>query len=413
MKYLLVIGDGMAENPLASLHGKTPLEAANTPCMDALCAKGEQGTARTIPAGIAPGSDPGILSIFSYDPRRYFHGRSPLEAAGCNVFLKAGEISFRCNMIALSEEEEAFQDRRILSHSAGSIGGEASMALLRYLLADPAFSAAARKHGFRFHPTPSFRHIMVKEGGSIAGFHATPPHDILGKPIGAYLPQGPGGEALAELMELSARVLARAPRNEERRAQGLLPANCIWPWAEGTATLLPSFQEKFGKSGLVVSAVPLVHGIAKLAGLEAPLVPGATGELDTNYAGKVEAAVAGLKTHDFVCVHIEAPDECTHCGDLKGKLQAIENVDGLVLKPLADFLQAGGGDYRILVMPDHKTLMTTRTHDADPIPYFIFDSRRPTGCGLAFSEANAMGGPFIDPGAALMARFLRSGGEGA
>lgn len=382
------------------------MEAAQTPCMDALCARGEQGTVRTIPAGIAPGSDPGILSIFSYDPRQYFHGRSPLEAAGCDVFLKAGEISFRCNMIALSEEEKAFESRRILSHSAGSISGEASMALLQYLLADPAFSKAAQAHGFRFHPTPSFRHIMVKAGGGIEGFHATPPHDILGKPIGTYLPKGPGSGALLELMELSAQILLHAPLNEERRAAGLLPANCIWPWAEGTATLLPSFPEKFGKRGLVVSAVPLVHGIAKLAGLEAPLVPGATGELDTNYAGKVEAATAGLAKCDFVCVHIEAPDECTHCGDLKGKIQAIENVDGLVLKPLAEYLQAGGGDYRILVMPDHKTLMTTRTHDAGPIPYFIFDSRRPGGCGRAFSEANAADGPFIDPGAQLMGRFL-------
>ena len=406
MKYLLVIGDGMAENPLQELQGITPLEAARTPCMDDLCARGEQGTVRTIPHGIAPGSDPGILSIFSYDPRVYFHGRSPLEAAGCGIFLKEGEVSFRCNMISLSEEEEAFSDRRILSHNAGSIDGETSMALLHYLLADSAFSKAATRHGLTFHPTPSFRHILTRSGGTIEGFHATPPHDILGRPIGSYLPTGPGSSALLELMELSADILTRAPQNAARKAQGLLPGNCLWPWAEGTATILPSFTKKFGKTGLVISAVPLVQGIARLAGLQAPDIPGATGELDTNYAGKAEAAKEALRYYDFVCVHIEAPDECTHCGDLRGKIQAIENVDGLILKPLTDYLAQSGDDYRILVMPDHQTLMDTRTHGADPIPYFVFDSRNSTGCGKPYGESYAKSGPHVDPGAQLMGQFL-------
>lgn len=408
MKYLLIIGDGMAENPLEALSGKTPLEAAATPCMDSLCARGEQGLVRTIPEGIAPGSDPGILSIFSYDPREHFHGRSPLEAAGCGIFLREGEISYRCNMIALSEEAADFRARRILSHSAGSIDGEESMALLRYLLADPVFAQAASRHGFTFHPTPSFRHILTKAGGNIENFRATPPHDILDKPIAPYLPEGPGAEALIELMELSADILAHAPINEARRARGALPGNCLWPWAEGSATLLPSFTEKFGKSGLVVSAVPLVQGIARLGGLEAPVIPGATGELDTNYAGKTEAALKALHAYDFVCVHLEAPDECTHCGDLKGKLQAIENLDRLILAPLAKALEQSGEDYRILVMPDHQTLMTTRTHGAGPIPYFIFDSRKSEGCGLPYGERFAQGGPFVDPGASLMGRFLCS-----
>lgn len=406
MKYLLVIGDGMAENPLVELGGKTPLEVARTPCMDGLCAKGEQGTVHTIPEGVAPGSDPGILSIFSYDPRTYFHGRSPLEAAGCGIFLKEGEVSFRCNMIALSEEEADFGRRCILSHSAGSIDGETSMALLRYLLADPVFSQAAARHGFTFHPTPSFRHILTRVGGGIEGFCATPPHDILNRPIAAYLPAGPGSEALLEVMKLSADILAHAPQNAARKAKGLLPGNCLWPWAEGTATLLPSFINKFGKSGLVVSAVPLVQGIARLAGLIAPDIPGATGELDTNYAGKADAAKAALSSYDFVCVHIEAPDECTHCGDLEGKIQAIENVDGLILKPLSDYLAQSGEDYRILVMPDHQTLMGTRTHGAQPIPYFIFDSRQNAGCGRPYGESFAAGGPLIDPGSALMGRFF-------
>ena len=309
MKYLLVIGDGMAECPLPQLSGKTPMEAANTPCMDTLCAQGQLGLVRTIPLGIAPGSDPGILSIFSYDPRLYFHGRSPLEAAGSGLLLQPGEISFRCNMVTLSPGGP-FGARAILSHSAGSIDGQSSMALLEYLLSNPDFHRAANHNGFRFHPTPSFRHILVKAGGSIQGFSATPPHDILGQAIGAYLPKGPNSQALLELMELSAQILDTAPINLERQSRGLLPANCIWPWAEGTATILPPFQEKFGKAGLVVSAVPLVQGIAKLAGLEAPVIPGATGELDTNYAGKTQAALEALRVYDFVCVHLEAPDEC-------------------------------------------------------------------------------------------------------
>ncbi len=407
MKYLLVIGDGMAETPLEELGGKTPMEAARKPCMDSLCARGLQGTVRTIPLGIAPGSDPGILSIFSYDPRKYFHGRSPLEAAGCQVFLQQGEISFRCNMITLSPGED-FPSRKILSHSAGSIDGDTSIALLQYLLDNPEFAQAAQACGFRFHPTPSFRHIMVKAGGDIQGFHATPPHDILGKEIGPYLPKGPGAVELTKLMALSAKILEDAPQNQARQAQGRMPANCIWPWAEGTATILPSFQEKFGKQGLVVSAVPLVQGIARLAGLEAPTIPGATGELDTNYAGKAQAAIEALGKYDFVAVHLEAPDECTHCGDLPGKIQAIENLDSQILQPILSHLEASREDYRILAMPDHQTLMTTRTHGADPIPYFIFDSRHPQGCGKPFCEKWAAAGGLVDPGADLMGIFLET-----
>lgn len=405
MKYLLVIGDGMAECPLPQLSGKTPMEAANTPCMDTLCAQGQLGLVRTIPLGIAPGSDPGILSIFSYDPRLYFHGRSPLEAAGSGLLLQPGEISFRCNMVTLSPGGP-FGARAILSHSAGSIDGQSSMALLEYLLSNPDFHRAANHNGFRFHPTPSFRHILVKAGGSIQGFSATPPHDILGQAIGAYLPKGPNSQALLELMELSAQILDTAPINLERQSRGLLPANCIWPWAEGTATILPPFQEKFGKAGLVVSAVPLVQGIAKLAGLEAPVIPGATGELNTNYAGKTQAAIEALRVYDFVCVHLEAPDECTHCGDLAGKIQAIENLDSLILHPLVAHLAQSPEPYRVLVLPDHQTLLTTRTHGGDPIPYFIYDSRETSGCGLPFQEKAAAGCPVVDPGAALMGRFL-------
>lgn len=409
MKYLLVIGDGMADNPVPELAGKTPIEAADTPCMDALCKKGHTGTVRTIPEGVSPGSDPGILSIFGYDPRVYLRGRSPLEAASCGILLAPEELSYRCNMVSL-EGDGPLSQRRMRSHSTDSICGEDSIELLTYLLADERFAAAVERHGFQFHKTPSFRHILVQRGGHIEGFHATPPHDILGQPVGEYLPTGPGSEALRELMELSVQVLAHAPRNAQRERAGLLRADGIWPWAEGAATILPPFAERFGKSGSVISGAPLVQGIAVLAGMDTPRVEGATGTIDTNYEGKVAAARDALATHDFVCVHIEAPDECTHCGDLTGKLKSIEYVDQRVLAPMLGALEGGAEPFRILVMPDHKTLMETRTHDGDPVPYLIYDSRDTQGSGLVYSEASAaLAGTHIDDGHTIMEHLFEDG----
>ncbi|MDL2258884.1 cofactor-independent phosphoglycerate mutase [Eubacteriales bacterium OttesenSCG-928-K08] len=409
MKYLLVIGDGMADNPVPELSGKTPIEAANKPCMDALAAKGEFGTVRTIPEGMAPGSESGILTIFGYDPRTYLRGRSPLEAASCGVLLKEDEISYRCNMVSLGGDGPLSQ-RSMRSHSTDSISGEDSIALLHYLLADERFAQATRRHGFCFHETPSFRHILVQKGGSIDGFNATPPHDILGQAVSEYLPTGTGSEALRELMELSVEILANAPLNAQRESNGLLRADGIWPWAAGAATILPPFSEKYGKSGSVISGAPLVQGIAILAGMEAPNVEGATGTIDTNYAGKVAAACDALKTHDFVCIHIEAPDECTHCGDLEGKINSITYVDQLVLAPMIKTLEDGTEPFRVLVMPDHKTLMKTLTHDADPVPYFIYDSQSDKGSGLAYSEAfAAKTGIHVENGHTLMERLFETG----
>ena len=371
MKYALVIGDGMADNPVPMLGGKTPLEQASIPVMDELAAKGEACSALTVPQGTAPGSDTAILNIFGYDPRRYYSGRSPLEAAGSGVTLRAGDVSYRCNMIALEDGEIPYLEKKILSHSGGSVEGEDAEALMTDLLANPRFAACAEENGMNIHISPSFRHIAVQQGVDIAGLLAAPPHDHLGEPQGAYLPAGcPAAAGLAEMMRIAHEVLDPHPVNQKRREEGKLPANGIWFWAEGTAIELPNFYEKYGKKGAVISAVPLVKGIGALAGMDYLPVDGATGELDTNYEGKASAAAAGLaQGYDFVAVHVEAPDECTHNGDTKGKLQAIEWLDSRCIRRLKTALDAAGEPDRLLVISDHKTLTATRGNDGDPVPY--------------------------------------------
>ena len=373
MKYIIVIGDGMADNPVPALAGKTPLEAAAKPVMDGLAQRGALGTVRTVPKGLAPGSDTAILSIFGYDPRRYYTGRSPLEAAGVGVLLEEGEVSYRCNMVALSDEEPAYDDKRILSHSGGSVEGETAVELMEYLLADAEFAALCGQNHMRFQVCPSFRHIAVQTGVDVAGLVCIPPHDHLGQPAGPLLPKGGAAAAgLAAIMRLSHKLLNNHPANQRRRAEGHLPANSLWFWAQGTGIALPNFAAAHRVRGFAVSAVPLVQGIARLAGLAVVEVPGATGELDTNFEGKADAVVQGLaKGYDFALLHVEAPDECTHNGDLPGKVQAIEWLDSRTLSRLIKGLEDSGEDFRLLLLSDHKTLTATRGHDGDPVPYTI------------------------------------------
>lgn len=405
MKYILVIGDGMADNPLPELDGKTPLEAAVKPVIDALAQAGTLGSVRTVPELLPPGSDTAILSIFGCDPNRYFTGRSPLEAAGCGVSLEPGCASFRCNMICVEDGDGPFDEKRILSHNAGSIDGETSMAIIRELCEEPEFHAAMEKAGMTISPTPSFRHIAQQKGGDIRGLVATPPHDILGQQVGQYRFSGNDNAAtLWSLMELANRKLEHLPRNEARRAQGKKPANGIWFWAEGTAVALPNFVERYGHDGSVISAVPLVHGIGALTGLKPVTVEGATGEVDTNYAGKLQAAKDALLGGDeFVCLHLEAPDESTHNGSLPDKLLAINQLDSLIVAPLVQWLQQQKLDFRLLLLSDHKTLMSTRTHDGDPVPFLLYDSTAPRPGGLSYTEANGEKGPFVEHGTDLMA----------
>ena len=405
MKYILVIGDGMADNPLPELDGKTPLEAAVKPVIDALAQAGTLGSVRTVPELLPPGSDTAILSIFGCDPNRYFTGRSPLEAAGCGVSLEPGCASFRCNMICVEDGDGPFDEKRILSHNAGSIDGETSMAIIRELCEEPEFHAAMEKAGMTISPPPSFRHIAQQKGGVIRGLVATPPHDILGQQVGQYRFTGNDNAAtLWSLMELANRKLEHLPRNEARRAQGKKPANGIWFWAEGTAVALPNFVERYGHGGSVISAVPLVHGIGALTGLKPVTVEGATGEVDTNYAGKLQAAKDALAGGDeFLCLHLEAPDESTHNGSLPDKLLAIHQLDSLIVAPLLQWLQEQKMDYRLLLLSDHKTLMSTRTHDGDPVPFLLYDSTAPRSDGLSYTEANGEKGPFVEHGTDLMA----------
>lgn len=404
MKYILIIGDGMADNAVPELGGKTPLQAAEKPCIDAMAAKSRLGSVLTVPGSLPPGSDTAILSIFGCDPLKYFTGRSPLEAAGCGVQVEPGCASFRCNMICMEDGDQPFAEKKILSHNAGSIDGETSKAIITALCEDPEFQKALEDLHMTIYPTPSFRHMAVQKNGDIQGIVMKPPHDILGQVVGEYAFSGnENAKKIWDLMALANQKLEHLPLNEQRRREGKKPANGIWFWAEGTAVKLPNFVENYGHGGSVISAVPLVHGIGVLTGLNMIEVEGATGEVDTNYAGKLQAAKDALLSGDeFLCVHLEAPDESTHNGSLSDKLLAIKQLDSLIVEPLTTWMEEQGMEYRLLLLSDHKTLMSTRTHDGDPVPYLIYDSRKPVDCGLSYTEENGEKGPYVEKGTDLM-----------
>lgn len=404
MKYILVIGDGMADNPVPELGGKTPLEAAEKPFIDSLAKRGKLGSVLTVPRNQPPGSDTAIMSIFGCDPNKYYTGRSPLEAAGTGVAVKPGSVSYRCNMVCLEDGNMPFESKRILSHNAGSIDGQESIEIVEALFADERFKAEAERLGLKVWPAASFRHIVTQKNGDANGIKLQPPHDILGKVIGDYKFSGnENADQLWNLMKLANQVLDHHPLNESRRQRGLMPANCVWFWAEGTAVQLPSFVDKYGKYGGVVSAVPLCHGIAVLTGLYPISVEGATGETETNCEGKVQAAFDALMSgDDFVAVHLEGPDEATHNGNLEEKLLCIKYLDSRIVEPLCRKLESAGVDFRMLILSDHKTLMSTRGHDGDPVPYLVYDSTKDTGCGLSYTEKNGETGELIQPGTKIM-----------
>jgi len=401
VKYVLIIGDGMADFPIESLNGKTPLEAANKPVMDALAMRGIVGKVRTVPIGVPAGSDTAILSIFGFDPRKVYTGRSPLEAAGSGVKMEKGNVSFRCNLAAVSVDGGPYEQQTMISHSGGNIDGKDAQTLMYDLLADPDFSALLEKAGMRFTVNPSYRHIAILKEGS-ADVTLTPPHDILTRCVKDYLPRGAGDEMLLCLMKASYEYLNRHPLNVQRVKDGLPAANSLWFWGEGSAVVLDSFQKLFGHTGDVITAVPLVKGIAELAGLRHTDVPGANGDLDTNYAGKVEAALKALQTDDFAAIHIEAPDEMGHAGDLEKKLKAISLIDSEVLAPLLVGLDKLKERYRILILSDHYTPLSTRTHDGTPVPFLLYDSKVNTARNLPYGEKNAEFGGLMEEGTDLM-----------
>ncbi len=399
MKYLMVIGDGMADKPLANLLGKTPLGFLHLPAMDTL-AGSEIGTALTVPEGVMPGSDTAILNIFGYDPRKCYTGRSVLEAAGVGVLLNDGEVSLRVNLCAIEDAENGFVIR---SHNGGSVEGDEAETLMRDLMANADYQAIANEIGLSITVSRSFRHIGVLRGPvpMDAAFDLSEPHNILDHDIAPYWPKGYLSVKIEALMRASYEILNRHPINASRRQRGLLPANMIWPWGPGRAIRLPSFAEKYGHYGSVISAVPLVWGIAALAGLKTPKVEGANGDLDTNYEGKVDAAILALKAgDDFAVIHVEAPDEMSHAGDTEKKLEAIRRLDQRVIEPLLSKMPELG-DFRLLILSDHLTLLSTRGHDGSPVPWALYDSRRP-GIPAKLDEENAARGLYLDDGTQLM-----------
>ena len=408
MKYILVIGDGMADDPLPELGGRTPLEACRKPYFDSLCERGELGLVQTIPEGFPPGSDTAIMSIFGCDPAKYFSGRAPLELAAGGGVMPEGGACYRCNMVTLGGEGLPFAERTMLSHSAGSIEGEESDELIEWLFAEPSFAAMAAAAGMSVRPGSSFRHLAVQEDADLDGIVLAPPHDHLNEAIGPILPRGnANAEALLALMERANALLERHPINEKRRAEGRLPANGIWFWAEGKGARLPNFTARYGEEGGVVSAVPLCHGIAALVGLEPVSVATATGEWDTDYEAKTAAALDILARRGFAAVHLEGPDEATHNHDLEHKIYSVECLSERVVRPLCEALRARGEDFRLLILSDHRTYMRSGAHGAAPVPYMLYDSREPRpGCGLTYSEKNAEGGPFLDSGTRLMPRLF-------
>lgn len=398
MKYVMVVGDGMADFPLEALDGRTPLEYL-APIGFARIAGGRLGRLRSCPECLPPGSDTAFLTLLGNDTARVYTGRSPLEAAGLGINMRPDEVAFRMNLAAI-DDREGYDRAVMLSHNGGGIDGTPALTLAQALMDDPGFSALLRECGMRLQITDTFRHAALMPGEA-AQFVLTPPHDIVGQSTAEYLPGGTRGDLMCRLQRASWEALRDHPVNRERRANGQLAANCAWFWGAGTACTLESFSEKYGVRGMVISAVPLVKGIARLGGLEAPENPRFTGLLDTDYEGKVQCALDALADgYDFALVHLEAPDEMSHDGSLENKLEAIRRLNGRVVEPLLERLPQLG-DFRLLLMPDHYTLLSTRTHDGTPVPFALYDSRQP-GSPRAFTEAACADAPAMESGDALM-----------
>lgn len=365
MKYIVVLGDGMADEPIEALDGKTPLAYARTPNLDRLSKVSEIGMVHTIPDGMNPGSDTANLSVMGYDPKLYYSGRSPLEALSIGVPMKDTDISLRCNIVTLSEEEVPFEERIIVDHSSSEISTEDCAVLVQ------AVAEELEDDTYRFYVGTSYRHCLMWNQGRVV--ELTPPHDILGQKIGRYLPED---ERLLSMMKRSYEILENHPINRERKRQGLNPANCCWFWGAGTRPALSSFEEKTGKKGMMVSAVDLLKGIAVGAGMGVALVEGANGGLHTNYAGKVAAAVKAVTRdgYDFAYIHVEAPDEMGHQGSVERKVLAIEYLDEQVIGPVVEQMKESGEEFRLLVLPDHPTPIRVRTHTSEDVPYLLYDS---------------------------------------
>ena len=400
MKYIVMLGDGMADEPIDSLGGKTPLEAADTPNLNDLSKKSEIGMVATIPAGMAPGSDTANLSVIGYNPEKYYTGRSPLEALSIGAPMKDTDVSLRCNLVTLSEDEEKYEERVMIDHSSDEISTEEAVVLIN------AVAAELGSETYKFYPGTSYRHCVIWDNGKVVNL--TPPHDILGRRIAELLPLD---MTLREMQKKSYEILLHHPVNEKRRAEGKRPANSIWFWGAGTKPMLSSFYEKYGKKGMMISAVDLLKGIAVGIGMDTCEVEGANGGLDTNYEGKAQAAVDSVlkNGYDLAYIHLEAPDEMGHQGSVERKILAIENMDKKMIGLIREQMDASGQDYRLLVLPDHPTPIRLRTHVADPVPYLLYDSTVEYGHAWNYNEREAaQSGYFIQRGCDLMDYFLQT-----
>ncbi len=398
MKYLVVLGDGMADQPIQEIGRRTPLMQAATPAMDALARKSEVGLAHTIPQGMKPGSDTANLAVLGYDPKKYYTGRSPLEALSIGVPMKDTDIAIRCNIVTVSDDGLPYEEKTIIDHSAGEISTRDAAVLME------AIQRELNSDIYQYYVGTSYRHLTVWDGGEVV--ELTPPHDVLGQTIGQYLPED---AKLREMMERSYEILNSHPLNVEREKRGLNKANSLWFWGAGTKPALDSFEGKYGKKGAMISAVDLLKGIAVGVKMHNIEVPGANGTLETNWEGKADAAAKALLEdgYDFVYIHMEAPDEMGHQGSLEKKIKAIEYLDGRVLGPLVERLDQSGEDYRLLLMPDHPTPIACRTHTSDPVPYLLYDSRKDGEFSGLYNEEDARkSGIRVEQGYTLMSKLL-------
>ena len=380
MKYVVVLGDGMADEPLEELGGNTPLGFAQTPMMDALAAQGEIGMVKTVPAGMSPGSDTANLSVLGYDPQVYYSGRSPLEALNIGVQMAEGDVAIRANLVTLSEEEEMYEEKHILDHSADEISTQEAEILLK------AVQEELQNEIFQFYVGTSYRHCLIWKQGMVVPL--TPPHDIRGKVIADYVAEE---KMLLDMQKRSYEILVNHPVNLERKKKGLNPGNSLWFWGAGTKPSLINFEKKFQKKGAMISAVDLLKGIAVGTGMQNITVEGANGGLHTNYEGKAQAALDAMLVDgcDFAYIHVEAPDEMGHQGSIQKKIQAIEYLDQRVIKAVKEGLDASGEAYRMLILPDHPTPICVKTHTGNPVPYLLYDSRKQEKHSWKYNEEEA------------------------
>lgn len=401
MKYFVMLCDGMADEPVEKLNGKTPMMVANKPNMDMLAAKAEVGIVKTVAEGLKPGSDVANLSVLGYEPAKYYSGRSPLEAASIGIDLKDTDVTLRCNLVTLSDEEN-YEDKKMVDYCGGDISTEEAKELINYVQQNLGNDT------FTFYPGVAYRHCLVWNNGNPHPGILTPPHDIPGRVVKDYLPKGKDTAQLYEMMKKSYDLLKDHPVNKKRIAEGKRPANSCWFWGEGTKPLLDSFYGKFGKKGSMISAVDLLKGIAICADMKSVDVENTTGYIDTNFEGKCKAAIEEFKSgQDFVYVHVEAPDECGHRGEVENKVKAIELIDKHILGPVVEFLKSYD-DFAVLVCPDHPTPLNIQTHSATPVPYLIYSSKEELDSKVSnFNEESAKStGNYIEKGFTMMDYFL-------